>query len=75
MAAVYRINDVATRCGISKSTLRQWEQYANTASAHYKNRCETLMFYANHLTVATRSIPAVGAFGTRDHREPADIAI
>jgi DNA-binding transcriptional MerR regulator/quercetin dioxygenase-like cupin family protein len=27
VAAVYRINDVAARFGISKSTLRQWEQY------------------------------------------------
>lgn len=27
MTAVYRINDVAARFGISKSTLRQWEQY------------------------------------------------
>jgi len=27
VAAVYRINDVAERFGISKSTLRQWEQY------------------------------------------------
>jgi DNA-binding transcriptional MerR regulator/mannose-6-phosphate isomerase-like protein (cupin superfamily) len=27
VAAVYRINDVAVRFGISKSALRQWEQY------------------------------------------------
>lgn len=27
MTAVYRINDVAARFGVSKSTLRQWEQY------------------------------------------------
>jgi DNA-binding transcriptional MerR regulator/quercetin dioxygenase-like cupin family protein len=27
VTAVYRINDVAARFGISKSTLRQWEQY------------------------------------------------
>jgi DNA-binding transcriptional MerR regulator/quercetin dioxygenase-like cupin family protein len=31
VAAVYRINDVAARFGISKSTLRQWEQYGLVA--------------------------------------------
>ncbi|HUE45494.1 MAG TPA: cupin domain-containing protein [Aestuariivirgaceae bacterium] len=31
MTAIYRINDVAARFGISKSSLRQWEQYGLVA--------------------------------------------